>query len=131
MAESNELRPTYQHVSDWTPTNLLAGGFYGTPEVIQLKHGVEHKRGDILQESADAGVYELCSDPAKAEMVLLEDRNLTAATSPQPGTVYLTGEFNKPHVRVAAGTDLAAVEKTLRRLNIYLRRTVAANVAYE
>ena len=119
-----DFQPAYGESGSWTPDNLLCGGFYGVPKAIKLKHGVEHLRGDILQESATAGVYELCADPAKAELVLMEDRNLTAATAAQPGVSYETGEFNRTHVRVAAGTDMAAVEKTLRKLNIYLRATV-------
>ena len=121
-----DYHPSARPVGSFTPDNLLCGGFTGVPKAIELKHGVEHLRGDIVQESATAGVYELCSDPTKAYAVLMEDRDLTAYTEAAPAIVYLTGEFNRPHVRVADGTDLAAVEKTLEARNIYLRATVAA-----
>ena len=121
-----DYHPSARPVGSFTPDNLLCGGFTGVPKAIELKHGVEHLRGDIVQESATAGVYELCSDPTKAYAVLMEDRDLTAATASAPGIVYLTGEFNRPAVRVADGTDLAAVERTLEARNIYLRATVAA-----
>ena len=108
----------------FTPDNLIAGGFPGANKAVQLKHGVKHLRGTVLQESATAGVYEIVADDTKAIYVLLEDRDLTAATSAQPGMVAMTGGFNKPALKLGAGATIAGVTKTLEARNIYVRDTV-------
>ena len=108
----------------FTPDNLIASGFPGTNKAVQLKHGVDYKRGTILQESATAGIYEAVTTDAKAELVLLEDRNLLAATAAQPGVAAMTGEFNKPALVLGAGATIAGVAKALEARNIYVRNTV-------
>lgn len=121
--------PSAGQIGTFTPDNLLCGGFYGTPKAVQLEHGSNYVRGSILQVSSVAGIYELCVDDTKAEYVLMEDRDLTAATAAQPGVIYMTGEFNKSAVTIGAGATLAGVTKTLEKLNIYLRDTMPVVVA--
>ena len=120
----HNYHPSAGQIGSITPDNLLCGGFYGTPKSVQLKHGVNYARGSILAESATAGIYELVTDDTKAVYVLVEDRDLSAATSAKPGVIYMTGEFNKTAVAIGAGATLAGVTKTLEKLNIYLRDTM-------
>lgn len=107
-----------------TPDNLIAGGFPGKTKPVILKNGVKHLRGTVLQETATAGVYDKVTDNAKAIYVLLEDRDLTAATTPQPGMVLMTGGVNKPALILGEGATLAGIEPVLEARNLYLRDTV-------
>lgn len=111
-------------IGTFTPDNLIAGGFRGTNKAVQLKHGVNYKRGTVLQVSATAGIFEIVTDDTKALYVLLEDRDLTTATAAKPGVAAMTGEFNKPALFLGAGATLAGVAVTLEARNIYLRDTV-------
>ena len=108
----------------FTPDNLIAGGFPCSNKAVQLKHGVDYKRGTVLQESATAGVFEPVTTDANAVYVLLEDRNLTAATAAKPGVAAMTGGFNKPALVLGAGATIAGVTKALEARNIYVRDTV-------
>jgi hypothetical protein len=118
---NHNYHPGAGQIGTFTPDNLLCGGFRGTPKSVQLKHGVNYVRGSILQESTTAGIFELVADDTKAVYVLMEDRDLSAATSAKAGVVHMTGEFNKSAVTIGAGATLAGVTKTLEKLNIYLR----------
>lgn len=118
---NHNYHPSAAAIGSITPDNLLCGGFVGTPIAVSLKHGVNYVRGTILQESTTAGIYETVADDTKAKYVLVEDRDLTAATSAKPGMIYATGEFNLSAVTVGAGATKAGCAKTLEKLNIYLR----------
>ena len=110
----------------FTPDNLIAGGFPAVNKSIQLKHGVNYARGVILQESSTAGIFEKVTVAANSIYVLLEDRDLTAATSAKPGVVMMTGGVNKPALStgtLATGT-LSDAYKALEAKNIYVRDTV-------
>lgn len=122
--------PNYARAGESTQENLFCGGFVGTPRQVNLKPGVVHVRGDILQESATAGVYELCDTPEKAIYVLVEHRDLSEEADPQVGVVYMTGEFNRSGVRVAEGADFEAVATVLEARNLYFRKTVGVLKGY-
>jgi predicted nicotinamide N-methyase len=108
----------------FTPDNLIAGGFPVQTKSVQLKHGVNYARGAVLQVSSTAGIYEKVTTDASAIYILLEDRDLSAATAAQPGVVAMTGEFNKPALSLGAGATLAGVAAALEAKNIVLRDTV-------
>lgn len=118
---NHNYHPSAGAIGSFTPDNLLCGGFVGTPIAVSLKHGVNYARGSVLQESSTAGIYELVTTDANAKYVLVEDRDLTAATAAKPGLVYATGEFNLSAVTVGSGATKAGSAKTLEKLNIYLR----------
>lgn len=111
-------------LGEFTPDNLIAGGFPGTTKEVILKNGVKHLRGTVLQETTTAGVYDKVTEDAKAIYVLLEDRDLTAATNAQPGMVLMTGGVNKPALILGAGATLAGIVPVLEARNLYLRDTV-------
>jgi hypothetical protein len=116
----------------FSPDNLIAGGFQGSTKSVQLKHGVNYKRGTVLQVSATAGIYEPVTDQTKAIYILLEDRDLSAATAAKPGVAAMTGEFNKSALTLgtlAEGSTAAGVYATLETRNIYVRDTVAVVTA--
>lgn len=118
------------NLGTFTPDNLFCGGFQGVPKSVQLKHGVEHLRGEVVQESTTAGVYEICTDVTKAYGILVEDRNLTSATESAPGIVYITGMFNIPALHVGAGVDMDELTLAFEARNIYLKKTIGVTPAY-
>jgi hypothetical protein len=77
----------------------------------------------VAAVAASAQKYQKVTEDARAKLVLLEDVDATSAD--QAAVAANTGNFNKSALSIGSTATLAGVERTLARLNIYLRDTVA------
>jgi hypothetical protein len=84
---------------------------------------------DITVAAATAATqkYQRVTSDAGAKLVLLEDVDATSAD--KAAVAAVTGAFNKPALTIGSTATIAGVERTLARLNIYLRDTVSVVTA--